>query len=358
MQLRFFLVINEMAGERLVFAEGASYLERCQHILNQRYRELELIVKKASDVSPGILPVVVCGEDFFDGANVATHREVAEKTGKCMDRNLAFHFFQHQMTELSSRYPNVLIIPGSVYLSVDAAENDFLTYKQEGEVIRKAVLYAQNVMPVFYAGNWMRLIKKGDYLTFPAVKSVAKTEQDVVALNEKSRDSKLNAVIPKYAEDSLTDISKGLVFFGATPLSGEAAMLKEFKLDLAHFYDPVIHVAGLNVGLEICGDHHSRRLDTFLASHPSRIDVHVVSSCGIGNIYNAGLLRVQADAESKNLTTITGDIHAVNVHTAFDMNGVRVSEMIPVEVDAVNADQLTARNPDAESTSWSPQRRR
>jgi hypothetical protein len=326
MRVQFFLLINQQAATLPAFSGNESYLERCHQILEQKYRELDLITKKASEVSPDVLPVVVCGEDFFDGASVATDRDKREKVGKCMDRNLAFQFFQQRLTELSGRYPNVLIIPGSAYLSVDAVAGDSLAYKQEDVTIRKAAIYAQNVMPVFYAGRWERLVKKGDYLTSPAFKSGIKTEQVFTGQVEASRGKNKALTVPKYAEDAL---------------AGEAAMLNKLKLDAAHFHDPVIQIAGVNVGLEICGDHSSKRLEKFLAANPSQVDVHIVSSCGIGNIYNAGLLRVQVDAESETLTGVTSDNLSFNTPVVPGMKGVQMSEILSLDIDAKNDGHLS-----------------
>lgn len=297
--------------EEVEVDEKLSMVERTQQQLAKILIKLESLVKSAYDENKdnNILPIVCCGEDFFQGGELGSEREEELKQGKCMDRDTVFEFFATQMRALSQRYPTVLIMPGSVYVSIDAKEGDqakFL-FNQDNVKKIKGSVYVQNISPVFFNGEWIRLIKKGDYLKCQS-KSIL-SEEDLLKLPAGSR-----VEVPEYHEDTLVDINSNLIVFGETPLRGEKLLLVKLleKQNLEHFNEPVFVIGEISFGVVICGDISWNKVGKFTEQKnisDQKTDVFIVLSNGIAAQFDKDSTGgkgyyLQADADSDRLCQV------------------------------------------------------
>ncbi|HWA51521.1 MAG TPA: tetratricopeptide repeat protein [Patescibacteria group bacterium] len=224
-----------------------------------------------SDLNNPEIIMLVCPEDFFRGAEISTDTEESESRGKCMDRDTVFNFFNTRMVTLSAKYPNVIIIPGSVYVSTDSLGDDHTFFYRGGTKkstkIGKSSIYVQNIAPVFYNGKWVRLIKKGAPLVADRLKNGKVINQEHL-LDEKTflkkTDKGINTkvFIEEYGEDTLCDLNKNLIFMGETPLPNEGTLLTSYGIkNLWEFTStvlslPITQNKLLNIGIEICHDHN------------------------------------------------------------------------------------------------------
>ncbi|VEG91950.1 hypothetical protein [Legionella spiritensis] len=302
MRAKFFIYINDEVNKQPAFTEHISYEERTRQQLATQMQLLTAMVENAArSHNKDTMPIVLCAEDFFQGGEICTAAEENEKSGQCYNRDIAYHFIAGELTRLSLRYPDVLIIPGTMYVSVPATQDpstpDRSVYEQNNGK-RPGRIYTQNIAPVLYGGKLIRLLKKGDYLIDTKTKTQLTTSEQHIAAA--TAGNKLE--VPFYNEDTLEDMNSGLIHLGKTPLPGEAALMTALNMNPDELFSPVFTVKGITFGLEICGDHTRQTLAE------EDVDFHLISSNGIGWTYNAGQekgYRVQADAESRNLTSIT-----------------------------------------------------
>lgn len=257
-----------------------------QNLRNHKVRSkwmLDLKLRELENLARGIpwgnsLNLILSYEDFFGGAEICTEFEEENNTARCIDRDTAYDFFKNEMSKLSARYPHILFIPGSIYLSVDKSRSDFSRYSQENKDRKNTFLsklYVQNVAPVFFQGKWVKLIKKGSYLE--QGKKQITSENDFAKAIMQS----INKIsVTDYHEDELTDINNGLVFFGLTPLPGESNKLDELNIVHHNFFNPIFSIDGFDIGLEICADHTKHIFES-----ESTLDLHLVSSNGVCQTY-------------------------------------------------------------------------
>lgn len=276
----------------------------------------ETVRSAAEKTAEGDFAVVVGHEDFWGGF---TSGEL------CLPQARLFDFFANAMRALSSRYPLVLIIPGSAYAYSDASEEDTATYLQDGVKIAKALYYVQNIIPVFYGGEWLRMIKKGDYLqqqrpTFGRKQSVLSIPvvgeiQFICALAEPST----RFLVKEYGEGALDDIL-GMVFMGYTPLPGERALLVRYGVSYPDFFNQKVSIRDQIIGIEICRDHQ------VASGSPERtlkdLTLHILSSDGKTPEYDgtdgrglfiradrssSGILRSKSRSASSSLLSFLAD---------------------------------------------------
>jgi hypothetical protein len=296
MKIKFFLGINQLLSEAPSFGETKqTYKQRTLARLKKQKDVLSKFVEHAATYADeNLLPVVACGEDFFQSSLIYTDSEYKKNQAKCMDRDVVYRFIANTLTTISRRFPDVLIIPGSIYAGVDVTD-DPNRYAQNGRV-RKARFYTQNIAPVLFNGRVIRLIKKGGFLFNKT------TQEEIITSTDHARcySKRHNMLVPRYNEDLLEDLNDGLIHLGKTALPGEESLLAflGFSEDLSN---PHFDVSGIKFCLEICGDHGYRDHET------SHVDVHFIVSDGIANCYDATHghgYYVQVDAESLFLTKI------------------------------------------------------
>lgn len=153
MKARFYIKAPEKTGNVAELDENESISQRSSSQLNYSLKKLEPFVKMAAEENKKTMAVVVCGEDFFQGGEISNTAEEEKGRGRCMDLATTYDFFSNEMCALSKKYPNVLIIPGSVYVSVDAnAKEQKFNIEQDGTAVVPNI-FVQNVVPVFYGGE-------------------------------------------------------------------------------------------------------------------------------------------------------------------------------------------------------------
>ncbi len=242
------------------------------------------------------IPIVFGPEDFFESAEISDiEGSFKEGSGKCFHLETTYSFFAKEMLELSRKHPKVLIAPGSMYVSTKM-EGSLHRYDQEGQIIKTTSICVQNIAPVFYNGQLIRIIKKGTTLKTndKGKKKDLYTYEDVCKIN---RNTKIQ--VEKYREDDLTDINPGLVFFGETTLPGERNLLNTLDLFSNEIHTPTFKIKDITFGLEICADHSDKKL--FNKVGDNQIHVHLVSSNGIGPSYDATKGKgycIQSDADT------------------------------------------------------------
>lgn len=118
MRVQFFLIKNNDENKQPAYSVPLNYKERTERQLQTQLSLLESYVKDAAQITVDVLPVVLCGEDFFQGGNLCSDHEAREGVGQCFHRETAFNFIAIDLANLSQMYPTVLIIPGSMYVSV------------------------------------------------------------------------------------------------------------------------------------------------------------------------------------------------------------------------------------------------
>lgn len=290
------------------FTSEHSSTIRTHIVLRERLRLLTEIlnhIKANSGIDDKPLNILVCPEDFFQGGELydENEREYRDGNGTCLDRDIIYHFFATQMCQLSKKYPNVLLIPGSAYISILAA--DKATYDQDGakityDAIRKEKLYVQNVVPIFFNGGWIRLIKKGGYLLKTPEKILITTAEE----HRKHTEIESTIKVTGYGEDNLASMRNDLVFLGLTPLPNETALLEKIGIkDLAEFHQSVFSIQPhsdqtISMGVEICRDHGSKKIKKLLPEG-SILDFHIIVTDGMGFSYSLATngYSIRSDAE-------------------------------------------------------------
>ena len=253
----YFLLLNK--GVKSTAPDNSDLMECSRAQLSATLNEIHEALKKLPETTD---PTVFAAPENFFGSPPNYERE-------CIDRNTAYTFFQKEFTQLSKAFPNIIIIPGSVYLSVQASMDENL-YEQDSERFKAPKLYVQNVAPVFFNGEWIRLIKKGTHLKQGPKELL--TEEDFSTAQK----TKTKITASTYREDELFSVKNTPVFFGKTPLPKESDILKELKITTATFFDPIFSINNITFGLEICGDHHDAKL-----AASKQVDIHIIVSDGV-----------------------------------------------------------------------------
>ncbi|CEK09658.1 hypothetical protein [Legionella hackeliae] len=303
-----------------------SSLDKVKTLLSEAKDVIASVVKSTSeDVARLSLShgVVIGHEDFFrSGCKNVEHG--------CIPQAEGIDFFVNELGKISAQYPNVLIIPGSIYLSVDKLNIDKKNYRQNGSKNYLSDVYVQNVVPVFYMGNLIRLIKKGDYL-----QSLFRTGAGFNATLIKSEEEFIQALtsncermdVKVYAEDELEDMVPRVVMFGKTPLPGEISVLQKHGLTHEDLFSPIFTVKGVHYGIEICADHQRAKMGSI--PQLENLDVHILTCYGQTPLYDGTLGQgffIRADLDSC---------------TIFDMRkndaGEQVEQSLPLELSGGEA---------------------
>lgn len=299
-KIKFF--VTTTIHHSLSFPPQCSSIMRTYAILNERLSLLNKILEHISQTDThidGLVKVLICPEDFFQGGELYDK----DSDGTCLDRDITYAFFATQMRVLSKKYFNVLLIPGSAYVSIPVHPIDESTYKQNEYNITKPILYVQNIAPIFWNGNWIRLIKKGEYLVKKASKKSPK--KSIISAEEHQKTIGKNVKFDvSYGEDELADLH--LAFVGLTPLAGEEACLKIAGIkDILEFHHPVFSIQTKDnqtivIGLEICRDHNVlRKLENLLGKEVT-LDCHIIVTNGTPFVRTLAIngYSVRSDEES------------------------------------------------------------
>lgn len=287
MKVKFYIYVNEQVNVTPTFSNQSnspemplSFPDRSKRQLGIQLEKLKALAaeieKDLKKLKSQILPVILCGEDFFQGGDISTKEESTNNKGECFDANTAYDFLYKDLTALSKEHPKILMVPGSMYVSYNAT-NDSRKYVQNDSIIKGGNnrVYVQNIAPVVYDGTLLRIIKKGAYL------KIKSTDEMVLTIDKHQKVSRENAtfVVPEYGEDDLDTMNHNIVFVGKTllPIESEFQLTPESEM-----YHHTFTVEGIKFGLEICRD-HSREL----LKDEKSLSFHLLCSNGIYGSYNA-----------------------------------------------------------------------
>lgn len=81
------------------------------------------------------------------------------------------------------------------------------------------------------------------------------------------------------------------------------------------FFSPIVEINGLKIGMEICHDHDKKKLVSEGHTKIGELDVHIISSLGVGYAYTAALdkgYRVQVDAREDSSNA------GISIHSCYD----------------------------------------
>ncbi|WP_412754568.1 hypothetical protein [Legionella donaldsonii] len=235
-----------------------------------------------STVSDHLALVIGPGDFWKSGCGLLTHG--------CLPQSLALDYFAREMVALSALYPQIILIPGSIYLSVDKLAADEKSYFRAHSDHFIPSVYMQNIAPVFYSGKCLRLIKRGGYLL-----TVNKNEQQHSTVKELTSESEfLNAlssvhcqrleVLPCLEDGSGALAIPDVAFFGKTPLPGENLLLETLDLWSDRLFSPVFTIENVTFGLEIGSDHDFAA--QHLAARLENLDLHLLISSGQSRRYD------------------------------------------------------------------------
>jgi len=167
--------------------------------------------------------IIVGTEDFFDGASWSHSR--------FFDLKAVYEMLATEFIALSREFPNVIICPGSMYVSTPIpAAHESIKFAQDNisnQSLAKTVCYSTNLMPVLYNGQLLRIIRKGEKVRLgkASLESIEEIGKSGTPPNAKIK-------VISYHEDNLTDVSMGTkhatCYLGKTLLPGEANLISEF----------------------------------------------------------------------------------------------------------------------------------
>ena len=142
---------------------------------------------------------------------------------------------------LSSNNPNVIIAPGSIYMSKDIPEDlrgNGISYEQGGGVnkLDNAINFSTILAPVFYNGKLVTLARKGEYLHYrKGSRGQDETDQDLLQLKDLSypidaesslfvsRQHRYDDFVPSELAE-IGDIRSGTIFAGKSYLPEEKVL--------------------------------------------------------------------------------------------------------------------------------------
>jgi hypothetical protein len=211
--------------------------------------------------------ILVGCEDFFGGCSIATNA--------CMDPGSVYKFIGNDLRELSRRFPDTVLCPGSIYISAPIPASHAKwggSFSQENETnkpLGMTTCYTANIMPVLHNGKIISIIRKGEQVTI-AGKCVTQKNpirghpvNDINDLTfDKSADQNRKIKVNSYHEDNLTDLCDGhrtsTCFLGKTYLPGEQDSIKKHIPEAATgIADLIAHshmIAGKRYLFLICGE--------------------------------------------------------------------------------------------------------
>ncbi|WP_019216079.1 hypothetical protein [Legionella tunisiensis] len=237
-----------------------------------------LEVVQSSMESDHLALVIGPGDFWKSGCGLLTHRGLPQ--------SLALDYFAREMVALSAQYPQIILIPGSIYLYVDKLATDKKSYCRSNSENFIPSVYMQNVTPVFYSGKCLRLIKRGVHLLCINDNSTAKeltSESEFLNALSSIQCQRLEVICcPDDAseEPPISDVA----FLGKTPLPGENLLLETLDLWSDRLFSPVFTIKNVTFGVEIGTDHY------FAAQHLvdqlENLDFHLLISSGQSRRYD------------------------------------------------------------------------
>ena len=239
--------------------------EKLSQKISQIEQEVEKIQKKLEKLGPqhsNAKGLLVCCEDFFEGSSIAINA--------CMDPEITYSVIGNQLRDLSTKHPNIIICPGSVYLSTPApTELGKLQFTQDNTKYRLEQKhgFAANIMPVLYGGQVVAIIRKGEKL----VAKTGKKCEEVNFVDDITKESLLEKqyLVPTYKEGELLEQAgggkqDGACYMGKTLMPGEIDLIKKHILknenaDNKAVFDLFNHdhvIDGKKFMFVICGEFH------------------------------------------------------------------------------------------------------
>lgn len=198
-----------------------------RHQIDKRASLIEKTIRKQP--VKNMLNIAVGCEDFFKSSNLSTNR--------CMDLDKTYELIgpKGPFAQISAKYKNCLIVPGSLYISVPIPkEHGHHRFRQDGRLhlLSSTTCYTTNIAPVYFQGKLLRIIRKGEMLeqNLNGRQVPMRTTDELSALAA----SRLN--VTSYREDNLTDLfdndKRGTCYLGKTLLPGEVrAMTRHLQTD-------------------------------------------------------------------------------------------------------------------------------
>lgn len=288
------------------------------------------IVQPSTD-SDRLALVIGPGDFWKSGCGLLTHG--------CLPQSLALDYFAREMVALSAQYPNIVLLPGSIYLSVDKLAIDEKSYSRSNSGNFIPTAYTQNIAPVFYNGKCLRLIKRGAYLL-----SINENEQNSTTKELTSEGEFVNALssiqcqrleVTRCTENELGALSiSDFAFFGKTPLPGENLLLETLDLWSDRLFSPVFTIENITFGVEIGTDHY------FAAQHHivplENLDLHLLISSGQSKQYdgtNGCGFFICADTDSATLFNMQEAGKNIDINTILQVDIQHVCRKADLSLD-------------------------
>lgn len=252
------------------------------------------------------LHIVAGCENFFDSTSFARNA--------CMDMDTAYRFIAKDLTELSSKYPNCIIAPGSIYVStpIPKASPD-IKFSQDGrkQLLTKTTCYTSNLMPILFGGELLGIVRKGEKIKSGTIKTGAYLDEiDHISSGDADKIKAMQLSVTSYHEDSLTDLADATTsstcYLGKTLLPGEKELIqKHFKTTPEKLFKHEYDIAGKRLMALVCGEFRSEDGASSSAKilQENSYDIIIHSTRGGGlppELRNKGKIYIHADAGNDN----------------------------------------------------------
>lgn len=239
--------------------------------------------------------IVVGSEDFFD--STLGHA--------CFDMTAAYQVMANELKALSKQYPNVLFCPGSLYISTPIPlTHQSCSYKQEDRSepnLASTTCYVSNIMPIYYNGELIRIIRKGEQLQERIIRAKGVELRPIASVDELStpRTPPPKLIVTSYHEDELDSIImrlakadlkelRGVCYLGKTYLPGEIDLIKSTlgtNVDVKELMNHEFEVNGSKCMALICAEFLDPKGTTIKLLDNNKYD-YVIHSTNGGNLGN------------------------------------------------------------------------
>lgn len=257
--------------------------------------------------------MVIGSEDFFDST-----LDVA-----CFDMRAAYEVMANELKQLSKKYPNVLFSPGSFYISTPIPDaHHMCSMEQEGTKrnLKSTTCYVSNIMPIYYNGKLIRIIRKGEKIIEKIPKKKGVDLRPISSADELSdkRSQPVKLSVISYHEDELDSIIKvptqalsGVCYLGKTYLPGEIELIKKTfgaSVDPQALMNHEFELGGNTCLALICGEYIDESSTTrkLLANNQYDYVIHSTNGGNLGNVFE-GHYRVYVHADQGQMSKITID---------------------------------------------------
>lgn len=213
----------------------------------ERKKEDELLIKERLSVFEKYLskaefkkehPAIIVGcEDFF----------AVSFTDRFYDLETVYSMFFKEFVAISLKYPHIIFTPGSLNVSVPIpTDHQNIKFYQEANnrLMNNNGCYFSNLMPIFYNGELLRIIRKGElaYLTRQVTPLTGKNIKiERIAINSTEEisdylkiDKNFKLFVVSFHEDEYDNMLKKdnepipSCYLGKTLLPGEEKLIKKY----------------------------------------------------------------------------------------------------------------------------------